>query len=57
MDKEKTVAQIFDEIIIEMCEKNCKFPAEAEAAVEDPDDAEEYLYGHYCGDCPLQRLM
>jgi hypothetical protein len=57
MGEEKTCAQIFDEIIMEMCDKYCKCPAEAEAAVEDPDDAEDYLYNHYCGDCPLQRLM
>lgn len=45
--KQKTVSQILDEVVYEICDKYCRFPRELK------DDEE--LYG-YCERCPLNKL-
>jgi len=57
MDKNTiTVAQLLDQIASEFCDSYCKYPEVAASERSDTDDT-DYLYDHYCGDCPLQRLM
>lgn len=58
MDKNTiTVAQLLDEIAAEFCDKYCKFPEVTASERGETDETVDYLYDHYCGDCPLQRLM
>lgn len=48
-EKPKTVPDILDEIVEQMCDEYCRFPYE----IED----EDRLYKEKCENCPLTRLL
>ena len=54
--EEKTIRDQLDEIIGEICDHYCKYPAICEAEQKDPCDAEQLLYEKYCASCPLSKL-
>jgi len=45
--KEKTISEILDEMIGDMCKNYCKYPGQVD------DDT---LFDYYCANCPLNRL-
>ena len=51
-----TVTGLLSEITYEICENYCKYPEVSKGKVKDEDAAEDWLYDHYCVDCPLNKI-
>ena len=51
MESKKSVHNILEEVIEEMCEKHCKFPEMYTGENEDE------LYEKHCDGCPLNKLI
>lgn len=51
-EKEKTVGDILCEVVEQICDGYCKYPAEYNANGDD-----DRLYDEKCINCPLNRLL
>ena len=49
-DKQKSVVNVIEEVMNEVCDKYCKFPEQY------TDEDEEKLYEKHCNNCPLNKL-
>ena len=51
-----TIPEQLESIKEKMCDQYCRFPEEAKATHEDPDEAMESLMHVHCEHCPLMEL-
>lgn len=58
-EKKPTVMDILAEVAEAFCNDYCKYPelCQRKADNTDSDEDEDYLYDHFCGDCPLNRIV
>lgn len=52
-----SVQDIFNYVCDQMCDKYCRFPEKVARERKDEDDADDYLYEHYCEECPMNLLI
>lgn len=53
--KQKTVRDIIEEVMVEICDNYCKYPAIYDTR-EDSDEEHDKMLKEVCDSCPLNRL-
>jgi hypothetical protein len=53
----KTIREVIDDVVCEICENYCKFPDLMRRQMKDVAMADALLAKSYCDRCPLNRLQ